>query len=96
MEFKQAVPHAVMIRPTMNQGFLVEVGCAHFAFGDTDTLLEALKEYLEDPEAVVKAYNDVHKSIRGVSEGRERPRTVGRFEPEDVNETCEAPEGSTL
>ena len=54
MEFKNVLPHAINISGTMNGGYLMEVGCSRFAYGDSDDMLELLKAYLDDPEGMVK------------------------------------------
>jgi len=68
IEFGKAVPYDIVIKPSHNKGFVVRVGCARLVFTDPHELVDALREYLEDPEAVEKRYNT---SVGGVvSEAR--------------------------
>lgn len=44
------------------RGFKVKIGCAELYFGDTQTLLEAIRLYLQDPIKSVRHFTD--KDIR--------------------------------
>ena len=56
LELGTAINHTITIRPTQNRGFIVAVGCGHFVFADTVSLLDALKRYLDDPKKYEKLY----------------------------------------
>jgi hypothetical protein len=91
MEFKNLLPHAIEIRGTMNSGYLMQVGCAQFAFGDPDDMLELVKAYLDDPKGMVNQYNAAMDKYGGA------PRLVGRDEycetTSSEGQTAEQPGG---
>lgn len=92
MEFKNLLPHSIEIRGTMNKGYLMQVGCAQFAFGDSDDMLELAKAYLDDPEGMVKKYNEALDKSGG---GRSNVGQVERM-PYPQDEQCEtSSEGET-
>jgi len=57
MKFKKQIPYDIMIRPTPNQGFIVEVGCVKVVYSGVSQLVRDLTVYLENPEDVEKQYN---------------------------------------
>ena len=62
MIFKKKIPYNILIRPTPNDGFIVEVGCAKFAYAGNEQLIRDLTAYFENPEAVEKQYDDFLKN----------------------------------
>lgn len=59
MEFKKAIPRTITIEPTANGGFIVTAGCCTLCFGNTARMVEAMDEYLSDPEGHEKRYNEM-------------------------------------
>ena len=59
MKFGRAIPYSIVIEPTANMGFAVHVGCCHVSFEDWGIMLDALKEYLNNPKGVEAEYNRV-------------------------------------
>ena len=59
MKFGKIINCNIVIEPTVNMGFRVQVGCANLAFEDTRSLLKALEEYLGNPKIFEKAYSDI-------------------------------------
>lgn len=51
------LPKIITIRP-ITHGYLVNVGCCELPFSDGDELLDELRRYLMNPEAVEKEYLD--------------------------------------
>ena len=58
MKFKNSIPYDILIRPTPNNAFIVEVGCVKLAYTGITTLIHDLTEYLENPGDVEKQYKD--------------------------------------
>ena len=58
MEFKKAIPYDIVISASPNNGFLVKVGCVTLPYTDPEILGKDLAEYLKDPKAVEKQYNE--------------------------------------
>lgn len=58
MKFKKAIPYDIKIQATPNNGFIVEVGCAKFAYAGNEQLIRDLTAYLLDPEGFEKQYNE--------------------------------------
>ena len=56
MKFKAPIKQ-IVISGTHNGVFEVQVGCARFAYENPVDLLEAIGEYLEDPQGIEKQYN---------------------------------------
>lgn len=88
-EFKNPLPHAIEIFGTMNQGYIMQVGCARFAYGDTDEMLDLLKRYLDDPEGMVKKYNDA-----GKGSGRPVGHLASRDDQCETESEPQQPEGN--
>lgn len=57
MEFGKAINFDVIIRPSNNNGFIVEVGCGRFVYQSKNILLADLEEYLSNPKAIEKQYD---------------------------------------
>lgn len=96
MEFKNLLPHAIEIRGTMNQGYLMQVGCAQFAFGDSDDMLELAKAYLDDPEGMLKKYDKAMNRYGGSPplETQLVERMPEDCETSSEGQTAEVPEGN--
>jgi len=62
IEFGNPLPYDIRICGSSNQGFIVTVGCATCVYTNKTDLLEAIGDYLDDPEKVEKAYNDSRKN----------------------------------
>lgn len=65
MKFYKIVPYPVNINPTLNQGFVVQVGCEALAFSTAEALLGFLTEYFRNPQAVVAAYEESTSPSKG-------------------------------
>ena len=84
MEFKKAIPRAISIEPTANGGFIVTTGCCVMSFGNAATLVEAMDQYLADPEGHEKRYNEMQtqEGTRAEQGGQGQP------EPRRPEEHC--------
>ena len=58
IHFGKVTKYDINISPTNNKGFIVRVGCCNAVFNKVDDMLNAIKEFLENPEEVEKAYNE--------------------------------------
>ena len=58
MEFGKVTTHEIKITPTINKGFIVSVGCATLAFENQKTMIDALEDFLSNPEGMEKRYNE--------------------------------------
>ena len=75
MEFKSKPMRDIHIRPTANDGYIVNVGCTNFAYTDPEKLITDLGEYIRDPQKVEEEYNKHHKHEDVCAP--ERPRSLG-------------------
>ncbi len=57
MELGYAIPHDIRIRASANMGFIVKVGCGEFVAANGACLLEAIDEYIGNPDKWEKEYN---------------------------------------
>ena len=57
MNFKRAINYNIQIEPTQNNGFIVRVGCACFAYQNATDLISELEAYLNNAEAWEKKYH---------------------------------------
>lgn len=64
MEMKLASQYNVLITHALNGGFVVEVGCARFAYTNSRQLCKDLKLYLDDPQAYEEKYREVTDKMR--------------------------------
>jgi len=55
----------IYIYPTENGGFIVQVGCKRFAFEGKNSLVRALKEYLNDPETKEREFGETGSTDPG-------------------------------
>lgn len=76
MEFKQKPMRAIEIKATANGGYLVHVGCTHFAYEDEEKMIADLGEYIRDPQGVEEQYNKHFKAYDEVAP--ERPSHAGQ------------------
>lgn len=81
MEFKSKPLREIRINPTANGGYLVYVGCTHFAYTDEEALISDLGDYIRDPKGVEEEYNKHHKH-EDVECAPERPQSLGTMMPE--------------
>ncbi len=58
MELGKVTIHEIRITPTINKGFIVSVGCATLAFENQKTMMNALEDFLSNPEGMEKRYNE--------------------------------------
>ena len=79
MKIGQAIKHRIEIKPSANKGFIVKVGCGTFVFPNSDTLIMALSEYLNTPDAHERLYN---KACGG-------PISEQPTDPETPDEACD-------
>jgi len=57
IKFGQAVPYDIKIQASKNNGYIVTVGCGTFVFENNESLIEALRQYLDDPKKAEEEYN---------------------------------------
>ena len=69
MKFKKAIPYDILIRPTPNEGFIVEVGCVKVVYAGWASLIQDLSEYLAEPEKFEKQYNNDIQSLSKIQMG---------------------------
>lgn len=58
MELGRLINHDIIIRPSDNKGFIINVGCGKFTANNESMLLNCLGAYLSDPEKKEKEYNE--------------------------------------
>ena len=58
MEFKKLSNYDINITHTANGGAILRIGCAEFGFSDHLDMLNALKDYYDNPEEMEKQYNE--------------------------------------
>lgn len=73
MKFKKAIRYDILIRPTPNEGFIVEVGCVKVVYAGWASLIQDLSEYLAEPEKFEKQYNNDIQSLSKVQIGTYGP-----------------------
>ena len=54
-------PYPLVITPTDNGGYIVQVGCKMLVFADTPSMIGELQRYLLSPEAVGNEYAEKHQ-----------------------------------
>ena len=57
IEFGSPIPYDIRIIGSSNKGFIVNCGCATLTFTDKEKMLDAIRDYLNDPKGVEKVYN---------------------------------------
>ena len=50
------IPYTIQIDGTDNGGFIVQVGCRRLTFRSKESLVDALRGYLGDPQGVTERY----------------------------------------
>ncbi len=50
------IPYTIQIDGTDNGGFIVQVGCRRLTFTSRESLVDALREYLGDPQGVAERF----------------------------------------
>ena len=59
MDIGQVIKYNVVIQPTSNYGFVVDVGCGKFAFESKKSLIEAFSDFLDHPQDAENEYNKI-------------------------------------
>jgi hypothetical protein len=57
IKFGKAIPYDIHIRALDNFSFHVKVGCCQCSFPDRRSLIEALDDYLQNPEKIASEYD---------------------------------------
>lgn len=91
MKFKKQVPYDIMIRPTPNGAFIVEVGCVKVAYASREALLKDLEEYLTNPEEIEAEYNKDMRSTVHIAQG---PTMLTKAAMEQMSAAYSQPEPS--
>ena len=89
MKIGKLINHNITIKPSMNMGFIVHIGCGCFVAADKATLIAELNEYLSDPEKYEKLYGECGNEVTEVagSSGNARtPRPERRLGEATVSE----------
>jgi len=73
MRFENKLKYQITLTGSSNGGYIVRMGCAEFTFPTIAVLLNALKEYLEDP---IKVNQEYAKTFGYPIERMERPCRV--------------------
>ena len=77
VEFKKRIPYDLSISATLTGGLMVRVGCAEMFYMDTNSLLADLREYLDDPDKVILAYNEAVAAYPRNIEVPDQPTLTG-------------------
>lgn len=77
MKLGKVIKYKITIEPTLNNGFIVKVGCGLFGYSSSGNLLNALDEYLKNPEKFEKEYNDLQGATAEEVTDDEQVATVG-------------------
>lgn len=57
MEFKRMSKYDINITHTANGGMIVRVGCATLSFSNPEDMMDAMKQYYENPDGMEKQFN---------------------------------------
>jgi hypothetical protein len=92
IKFREAIPYNITIKPAANGGYIVRAGCVTLCFNNIQMLIEALDEYLKNPEGVEKRYNDSRKnsSLAPTNDSCEPRGPMATLSPDDQDQ-CESP-----
>jgi len=74
-EIGKVINYDIDIKPSHNKGFIVKIGCGHFAFESVRTMLDALELYLSNTGKWEKMY------ASEISSTGEEPERVPRPAP---------------
>lgn len=95
MELQIKSPFEVIIRHTLNGGYVASVGCAKFAYANATALCRDLKAYLEDPQKYEKKYKELTelakpRTMPAGTGPKTAPETTDQQRPgEEVEEAAE-------
>jgi len=78
VEFNRRIPYNVVINPSINNGFVVRVGCAELHYQSVEAMLGDIKDYLVDPDRTIRAYN---QAMEVPSDAPDAPRPAGLPDP---------------
>jgi hypothetical protein len=56
MELKRISKHDINIRHTVNGGMVVNVGCAVLSFSSPEDMIDAMKQYYDNPDEMERKY----------------------------------------
>ena len=79
MKLGKAINYEILIKPTSNQGFIVQVGCKQFCFEGRNNLIRALNKYLQDPEQLEKDLAEKEPTIPRLGDDVMDPSPIGRL-----------------
>ena len=69
MKLRKRIEREIVIKPSANNGFIVEVGCVKLSYSDHYQMCRELAEYLSNPEKYEKAYKPLSQPVSGVYGG---------------------------
>ena len=58
MKLRKRIERNVVIKPSANNGFIVEVGCVKLAYSDHHQMCRDLADYLSDPKKFEKMHSE--------------------------------------
>lgn len=63
----KTIPREITIRPVLN-GYVCKVGCQTLVFQSRENMINALRDYLERPDAIEEMYrrNSIHKEMLNI------------------------------
>ena len=62
MKLRKRIERDIVIKPSANNGFIVEVGCVKLSYSDHYQMCRELAEYLSNPKKYEKAYRPLPQS----------------------------------
>uniref|UniRef100_A0A6H1ZGX0 Uncharacterized protein n=1 Tax=viral metagenome TaxID=1070528 RepID=A0A6H1ZGX0_9ZZZZ len=88
MRLGKAIKYNILIEASGNNGFIATVGCGRFVFENPKGLIDALVDYLDNPEKMEKTYGECFGPPAPGQAMREeirvdRPTTIGS-EPQEA------------
>lgn len=57
IEFGRKTKYDILISPSNNNGFIVRVGCCTTVYNNVDDMINAIKDYLNNPNEIEEMYN---------------------------------------
>jgi hypothetical protein len=66
VKFGRIIPYDINISASSNNGFIVQCGCSTNTFSDKESMLNAIREYISNPEEMEKRYNESNHAPRAV------------------------------
>jgi hypothetical protein len=104
LEFENLVPRQIVISGSSNKGFIVQCGCCTCVFTDKKEMVNAILDYINDPDKIEREYNNSQKTPRGLlataedcsceQQGESRNASgsgVGMIRHGNINPCAEAP-----